>query len=36
VKRINFYRDASKATADEIVDAVRHGINAATRVVALT
>jgi hypothetical protein len=23
VKRINFYRDASKATADEIVDAVR-------------
>jgi isopenicillin-N epimerase len=36
VKRINLYRDVSKTTADEIVDAVRHGISAATRVVAMT
>jgi selenocysteine lyase/cysteine desulfurase len=36
VKRINLYRDVSNTAADEIVDAVRHGISAATRVVALT
>ncbi len=36
VKRINLYRDVSKTTADEIVDAVRHGISPATRVVAMT
>jgi selenocysteine lyase/cysteine desulfurase len=36
VKRIDMYRDAATATADEIVAAVRRGITPATRVVAIT
>ena len=36
VKRIDMYRDVSSATADQIVDAVRRAIGAATRVVAIT
>ena len=36
VKRIDMYRNAATATADEIVDSVRRGITSATRVVAIT
>jgi isopenicillin-N epimerase len=36
VKRIDMYRDVAGVTADEIVDAVRRGISASTRVVAIT
>jgi isopenicillin-N epimerase len=36
VKRIDMYRTAAAATADEIVDAVRRGITQSTRVVAIT
>jgi isopenicillin-N epimerase len=36
VKRIDLYRQASTATADEIVDAVRRNVCASTRIVAMT
>ncbi len=36
VKRVDMYRQSFAATADEIVDAVRHGVSASTRIVAMT
>jgi selenocysteine lyase/cysteine desulfurase len=36
IKRIDMYRDAATASADEIVESVRHAITPATRVVAVT
>jgi isopenicillin-N epimerase len=36
VKRIDMYRDITRTSADEIVDAVRRGLTPATRIVALT
>ena len=36
VKRVDMYRQSFTATADEIVDAVRRGVSASTRIVAMT
>jgi kynureninase len=36
VKRIDMFRQSFTATADEIVDAVRRGVSASTRIVAMT
>src|SRR4051794_33738264 len=36
VKRIDMYKDASTATSDAMVDAVRRALNPSTRVVAIT
>jgi isopenicillin-N epimerase len=36
IDRIEMYRDPATATADEIVDSIRRGITAATRVIAIT